>query len=146
MQETQVWSLSREDPLVKEMATHSSFLACGKFHVQEKPGGLPSVGLQSVRHDWAHAHTDVRTQLVWRPQPRGPETELNSRLGFAFRALTYTGVNFPSAVTSSQSDNICLKFWISSFSWKKRERSQILGHGPFNSQLLPLCPDQAMYL
>ena len=27
MQKSQVWSLSREDPLEKEMATHSSFLA-----------------------------------------------------------------------------------------------------------------------
>ena len=27
MQETQVWSLGQEDPLEKEMVTHSSFLA-----------------------------------------------------------------------------------------------------------------------
>ena len=31
MQETQVWSLGQEDPLEKEMATHSSILA-GEFH------------------------------------------------------------------------------------------------------------------
>ena len=29
MQKTWVWSLGQEDPLEKEMATHSSILACG---------------------------------------------------------------------------------------------------------------------
>ena len=39
MQETQVWSLHQEDPLEKEMATHSSILAW-KFPSTEDPGGL----------------------------------------------------------------------------------------------------------
>ena len=39
MQETQVWSLGREDPLEKEMETHSSILA-QKVLWTEKPGGL----------------------------------------------------------------------------------------------------------
>ena len=45
-QETQVRSLGREDPLEKEMATHSSVLA-GKSHGQRKLGGLRSAGSQS---------------------------------------------------------------------------------------------------
>ena len=45
----QVRSLGREDPLEKEMATHSSILA-GKFHGQKEPGGLQSMGLQRVGH------------------------------------------------------------------------------------------------
>ena len=45
-QETQVRSLGREDPLQKEMATHSSVLA-GKSHGQRKLGGLRSAGSQS---------------------------------------------------------------------------------------------------
>ena len=45
MQETQVQSLSQEDPLEKEMATHSSILAW-KIPWTEEPGGLQSIGLQ----------------------------------------------------------------------------------------------------
>ena len=50
VQETQVLSLSREDPLEKEMATHSSILAW-KIPWTEEPGRLQSVGLQRVGHD-----------------------------------------------------------------------------------------------
>ena len=42
MQETHVRSLGREDPLVKEMATHSSVLA-PKIPWTEGPGGLQSI-------------------------------------------------------------------------------------------------------
>ena len=45
MQETQVQSLGQEDPLEKEMATHSRILAW-RIPRTEKPGGLQSVGLQ----------------------------------------------------------------------------------------------------
>ena len=48
--ETQVWSLSREDPLEKEMVTHSSILAW-KIPWTEKPGRLQSMGLQRVTHN-----------------------------------------------------------------------------------------------
>ena len=47
MQETQVRSLGREDPLEKKMATHSSILAW-KISWTEKPGGLQSMGPQRV--------------------------------------------------------------------------------------------------
>ena len=46
MQETRVQSLGREDPLEKEMATHSSVLAW-RIPWTEEPGGLQSVGSQS---------------------------------------------------------------------------------------------------
>ena len=52
MQETIVWSLCWEDPLEKEMASHSSILAW-RIPWTEKPGGLQSTGLQRVGHDWA---------------------------------------------------------------------------------------------
>ena len=52
MQETWVQSLGREDPVEKEMATHSSTLTW-KLPWMEEPGRLQSVGLQRVRHDWA---------------------------------------------------------------------------------------------
>ena len=46
-----VWSLDREDLLEKEMAIHSSTLAWEIPWTQE-PGGLQSMGSQTVRHDW----------------------------------------------------------------------------------------------
>ena len=46
-QETWVRSLGQEDPLEKEMATHSSILAW-KILWTEEPGGLQSMGLQRV--------------------------------------------------------------------------------------------------
>ena len=52
MQEMQVQSLSRKDPLEKEMATHSSILAW-KIPWTEEPGGLQFMGLQRVGHDLA---------------------------------------------------------------------------------------------
>ena len=52
MWETWVRSLGWEDPLEKEMATHSSILAW-KIPWTEEPGGLQSMGLQRVRHDWS---------------------------------------------------------------------------------------------
>ena len=50
MPETPVRSLGGEDPLEKEMTTHSSTLAW-KIPWTEEPGGLQSMGLQRVRHD-----------------------------------------------------------------------------------------------
>ena len=50
VQETQVRCLDWEDPLEKEMATHSSILAW-KIPWTEKPGGLQFVGLQRVGHN-----------------------------------------------------------------------------------------------
>ena len=50
MQQTQVQSLGWEDPLEKEMATHSSTLA-SKIPWTEEPGRLQSMGSQGVGHD-----------------------------------------------------------------------------------------------
>ena len=50
MWETQVRSVGGEDPLEKEMATHSSILAC-RIPWTEEPGRLQSMGSQRVRHD-----------------------------------------------------------------------------------------------
>ena len=51
MQETQTPSLGPEDPLEKGMVTHSNILAW-KIPWTEEPGGLLSMGSQTVRHDW----------------------------------------------------------------------------------------------
>ena len=50
IQETQVRSLGREDPLEKEMAAHSSVLAW-RIPATGEPGGLPSMGSHRVGHD-----------------------------------------------------------------------------------------------
>ena len=50
MRETQVRSLGWENPLEKEMGTHSSILAC-RIPWIEEPGQLQSMGLQRVGHD-----------------------------------------------------------------------------------------------
>ena len=50
MQETWVRSLAQEDPLEKEMATHSSTLAW-KTPWMEEPGRLQSTGSQRVGHN-----------------------------------------------------------------------------------------------
>ena len=45
MQEMQIWSLSQEDTLEKEMATHSS-ISAWESPLTEETGGLQSTGLQ----------------------------------------------------------------------------------------------------
>ena len=59
MQETQVWSLSWEDLLEKEMATHYSIVAW-RITWTEKPGNVQSIGLQRVGYDWV-----TNTTTVW---------------------------------------------------------------------------------
>ena len=50
-------SLSWNDPLEKDMATHSIILVW-RIPQTEEPGGLQSLGLQRVRHNWTNlAHT-----------------------------------------------------------------------------------------
>ena len=50
LQEAPVGSLNGEDPVEKEMATHSSILAW-RIPQTEEPGRLRSVGSQRVRPD-----------------------------------------------------------------------------------------------
>ena len=47
MQDMWVQSLGQEDPLEKEMATHSSILAW-EIPSTEEPGGLQPIGLQEL--------------------------------------------------------------------------------------------------
>ena len=54
MQETRIQSLGREDPLEKEMTTHSSILAW-KIPWTEEPGRLQSMESQRVGHDFFKA-------------------------------------------------------------------------------------------
>ena len=71
-QEMSVQSLCQEDPLEKEIATHSSILA---WYIPwtEEPSGLQSMGSQRVRHDRAT-----------KPQKQQPVT--------LFRNRVFTGI------------------------------------------------------
>ena len=51
MQEMQVQALGQEDPLEEGMVTHSSILT-EESPWTEEPGGLQSIGVQRVGHDW----------------------------------------------------------------------------------------------
>ena len=63
MRETRVWSLGQEDPLEKEMVSHSSILAW-RIPRMEKPGRLQSTGSQRVGRDWATSLTYLSLSLV----------------------------------------------------------------------------------
>ena len=76
MQEAQVRSLGREDPLEEEMATHSSILAW-RIPWTEEPGRLQSTGSQRVGHDCItnthHTHNFLTGPLVlWHPPGTNP--------------------------------------------------------------------------
>ena len=64
--ETQVPSLGREDPLEKEMATHSSILAW-RIPWTEEPGGLSSMSSERVGHSLATEQQQPNTSftLYW---------------------------------------------------------------------------------
>ena len=62
-----VWSLDGEDPLEREMATHSSILAW-RIPWTEETGGLQSMGSQRVGHDWSNLacmHAWVLIDVKW---------------------------------------------------------------------------------
>ena len=61
-QETWVWFLGQEDPLEKEMATHSSILAW-KISWTEEPGGLQSKELQRGGQDWAWTRRTMQQSI-----------------------------------------------------------------------------------
>ena len=62
MLETWVRSLGWEDPLEKEMATHSSILAW-RTPWMEETGGLQSMGSQRVGHNWV---TSLHMTIQWK--------------------------------------------------------------------------------
>ena len=64
MRETQLRSQGREDPLEKELVTHSSILTW-RIPWMEKPGRLQSMGLQRVGHDWATSLACLQPLSLW---------------------------------------------------------------------------------
>ena len=64
MQEMRVQSLGQEDPLEKEMATHSSILAW-EIPWRTEPGGLQSMGRKRVRHRLVTKQQLLRQRLKY---------------------------------------------------------------------------------
>ena len=97
MQETWVWSLGQEDPLEKEMATHSSIPAW-RIPWTEEPGGLQSTGLRRVRYDWttntftSFPLKNAYAYMTWLSRERGcplATTEPFPDLGHPVPAVLY---------------------------------------------------------
>ena len=63
MQETWVRSLSRENPLEEEMATHSSILAW-EIPLTEEPGGLQSMVSQKSQMQLSTLTSKYKLQLL----------------------------------------------------------------------------------
>ena len=78
MWETQVRSLGWEDPLEKEMATHSSILVW-KILWREEPGRLQSMGSQRVRHDGVTSLHYYQNYYCWSDMQK-LESNFNTQL------------------------------------------------------------------
>ena len=101
MRETWVWSLGWEDPLEKEMATHSNILPW-RIPWTEEPGGLQSTGSQRVRHDWATSlsffhFNDFENcdSVITHLEPDILECEVKWALGSMTRNKVSGGVGIP---------------------------------------------------
>ena len=91
-QETQgtwVQSLGQEDPLEKEMATHSSILAWKKVPWREEPGGLQSMGTQRVRHNLAIEHACI----LCLQRHQHTEGHVDFLLRYLLRVLLFYGLH-----------------------------------------------------
>ena len=95
MHETWVGSLDLEDPLEKDMATHSSTPAW-KIPLTEETGGLQSVGSQRVRHDWSNWARTYTCALTNKSYQRKQEGEMTNNeiasingIGSETRALPF---------------------------------------------------------
>ena len=101
--ETWVQSLGQEDPLEKEMATHSSILAW-RIPWIEEPGGLQFMGSQRVRHNWA-TNTFILTEPIfsvldlrasWNVGKYNPDRLCADLLNIPILALTFSLVFSPT--------------------------------------------------
>ena len=151
MQETQemkVWTLDWEDTLEEEMATHYSILAW-RILWTEEPGGLQSMGSQSVRHDWAHTHTHTHTHTsIWAAITNMIEWVAYKQHKFISNSSRvwavqhqYTSVHVMSI--SWFTDN-CLIPVSSHGEWEREGRSALISWP--NNHLKPLLPNTAIRL
>ena len=114
-----VWSMDQEDPLEKEMATHSSTLAW-RIPWREEPGGLQSMGLQRVGHNWA-ANTqwqNINMQInikLWSSPLRGKIIFfLNNNL---VKVKSLSRVQAINLVIKGKSSAVITLKYLKTFSW-----------------------------
>ena len=98
MWKTRVQSLGWEDPLEKEMSTHSSILAW-RIPWTEEPGGLQSTGLQRGGLDWATKFTYNTLGFMEDSFPR-IRREGQRMVWGCFQRISYT-VHFGSIIITS---------------------------------------------
>ena len=101
--ETQVQSLGQEDPLEKDITTHSSILA-GESHGQAEPGRPQSIRLQTVRYDRSNlAHppsfSPKRAKALQTPRACLPQSSLPVCLAFKGRRRGPTGARVPGPLS-----------------------------------------------
>ena len=113
VQETRVPSLGWEDPLEKEMATHSSILAW-KIPRTEDPGRLHSLGSQRVRHNWATwlSHTNnpryyQDAQSTTGEPSWGPQVHRDCEILSSFHFKAPTSYCSRNEKTSEKEGRIC---------------------------------------
>ena len=81
MQDTCVRYLDWEDPLEKEMATHSNILAW-RIPWTEEPGELQSMGSQRVRHEAMATHSSTLAwKIPWTEEPGRLQSMGSRRVG-----------------------------------------------------------------
>ena len=90
MLENWVWSPGKEDPLEKEMATHSCILAW-KIPWTKEPSRLQSMGLQRVRHDWMTSLSFSFTSLTCSPAIQPSPTQSLSCPSLGLHLLCFRG-------------------------------------------------------
>ena len=105
MWETRVRSLRWEDPLEKEMATHSSSILAWRIPRMEEPGGLQSTGSQRVGHDWA---TNTRSYIIGLGVPS--IGILKNILIFTWDTWLSTAIHSLSALTEARQSSEKLTF------------------------------------
>ena len=106
MEEMRVQSLGQEDPLEKEMATHSE-ISC-----TEEPGGVQSMGSQRVGYNSVTEHTPWNEPKRW----EGPEVnscQLTTQLGNQFflkgKIKRHNVCHYPNV--SLKSANLLILAW-----------------------------------
>ena len=110
MRETWVWSLGWEDPMWKEMATHSSTLVW-KIPCTEERGRLQFMGLQRVGHDWAisiHIRYPLEDKKL---HPNGPAKTVDWTLQHAIHW---------SAANLGEKNNVSLTFSFSPLDHRRK--------------------------
>ena len=89
-----VQSLGQEDPLKKEMATHSGILAWEILQTEE-PGGLQPGGSPRVGYDWAYTQQKKRETKRANKSSRTVSNIVGMYPIISILTLNLTGLNIP---------------------------------------------------